>query len=259
VKKFVKLYIHEIKKTGDRFLMVFIAFLFFNGLILLRFPHINQMTMSQCFSAEFLYKNLMWAFFVAPPVLLALTIHNKADVRNDYLSFSLPLHRTTIFLSRYLAAFTVLILSLLTTFLWSLFMVPLEIHERELGVIHVNLISNKSYFFAEFIPYYHDFWGFLMYETGYFYFMKIGLLLSFVAMGIVTFSRSLRYKFRWFSEFFSNLSILIFFILFCLFGLQPLVPKYPLLVGTENVMNSVIAGLLFLAIGLFLFEKYGEV
>jgi len=185
--------------------------------------------------------------FIIPPVLLALSFRKD----KEHLAFSLPMRRASIFLSRYLAAFTMLVAAFFAAALWSIFViVPLNLHQMEQSYIGVGHTD-----FFRMIPYYNDFWGFLLNESHYFLYTKVLLFYSFVFLGIVSLTCSLRYMFRRFSEFMSNLSVLILFIALYWIGLHN---PIPIGVGHESMIISLIAGLLFLAIGLFLFEKYGE-
>jgi hypothetical protein len=191
---------------------------------------------------------LLGLFFITPLVLFPLLFRKETE----HLAFSLPLRRSTILLARYLTALTLLMVTFIASTLWSiLVMVPINLHQMEQSCIRGGITD-----FSRMIPYYNDFWGFLQYESNYFFFIRVLSICSFVILGILALTRSFRYIFRWFSEFLSNFSALLLFIAFCWLGLHYL---RPMGIGVEMMISSLIAGLLFFVIGLFLFEKYGEV
>jgi hypothetical protein len=238
---FWKLYAQEMRNLGSRYLIIIIAYFAINGIVY--FMHIEKRLLNLSLASPL----MLGLLFLTPLLLLALSFRKDTE----HLAFSLPLRRTSIFLSRYLAALTMLVSAFFSAALWSIFvMVPLNLHQMEQMYIHAGHAD-----FFRMIPYYNDFWGFLFHKCHYFLSTIFLFPLLFIALGVVSFTRSLRYIFRWFSEFLCDLSALILFIASWV-GLGHL---RPMGIDPESVMIHFIAGLLYLAIGLFLFEKYGEV
>jgi hypothetical protein len=239
---FWKIYTHELRKIWARYLIVFIAFFALNGIIF----GLYKKTESDL--VGFLFSVMLVIFYASIPVLFAMSFKSKSD----YLPFSLPMCRSSILLARYGAALTILAVALLVSTLWAIaVMVPIVRYSEEQTLIragHTDL--------SQLTHYHHDFLGFLQYESAYFFRVKALFFISFVILGIIALTRSLKYVLRWLNEFLCDLTALILFIAFCWVGLRHLKPME---VGLESIINSMIAGLLFFALGLFLFEKYGEV
>jgi hypothetical protein len=238
---FWRLYTQEMRNLGVRYLIFLIAYFAINGIVY--FAHIDKRILNITLTSSI----MLVIIFITPPILLALSFRKD----KEHLSFSLPIRRASIFLSRYLAALTMLVAAFFAAALWSIFvMVPLNLHQREQMCINIGHAD-----FFRMIPYYNDFWGFLLNESHYFLYTIYLFFFLFIGLGIISLTRSLRYMFRRFSEFLCDLSALILFIV-CWIGLNHLNPMG--IVPESLMFFSLIAGLLFLAIGLFLFEKYGE-
>jgi hypothetical protein len=239
---FWKFYTQEIRGIGARYLIFIIAYFAFNGISYFMYAEKDES------KVVFTSLVMLGIIFIAPPVLLALSFRKE----NEYLSFSLPISRTTIFFSRYLASLTILAAAFISSVLWSIFvMVPLDLHKAELFWIKAGRVD-----FSRMIPYYNDSWGYLINVSNYFISTKAFLLYSFVILGIISLTRSFHYIFRWLSEFLCNFSALMLFIAIW-FGLQYLGMRE--IEGQESRTIILISGILFFAMGLFLFEKYGEI
>jgi hypothetical protein len=196
----------------------------------------------------FLFSIVLVIFFASIPVLFAVSFKSKSD----YLPFSLPLSRSSILLARYSTALTFLMVTFFVSMLWTLLVIaPLERYSDDQILLRTGIRD-----FSQLTHYHHDYWGFLQYESVYFFRVKALFFCSFVILGIIALTRSLRYVIRWFNEFLCDFAALMLFIAFCLFGLRTIKPME---VGLESMINSIIAGLVFLVVGIFLFEKYGEV
>jgi hypothetical protein len=226
--------------------MALAAFFVLNAMVLWILPLSNQAI--QLFSIL-----ILLLFFGSLLVLFSSSFNDDALKRTDYQWISFPVKRSTAISSRFMVVFTLLILAAAVGFIWSLLLVPIQIQEMDeafqrTGSHDLNILASN---------YRYDFWGFLFNMSLYFFFVRLFAFCGFVLMGIMTFTQSLRYAFR-FNAFLRNLALLVLFISFCWFGLQGTDMGHTRM-GIQAIMSSVIAGGLFLFLGIFLFEKYGEV
>jgi hypothetical protein len=242
---FWKLYIHELRKMGMPYLIVLIAFIAGNGFLFLKYYNTGTGNLVSHYI-------ILALFYIAFPILFTISFRKEDVSRADHLSFSLPMHRSTVLLSRFMAAFSLLVVSFGFAALSSLVLSYLL--EKHMVLFYQNTMHQPNL-------YHPDVWGLTINKSPHFFLAKLGFLCTFVIMGIVTLTRSLQYIFRWFNEFLCDFSSLVLFILFCWLGLQHMTfPKSgQMILGPEILINTVVAGLVFLAIGMFFFEKYGEV
>jgi hypothetical protein len=242
---FWKLYTHELRKMGMPYLIVLIAFIAGNGLLFLKYYNTG--------TGNLVFHYIVLAlFYIAFPILFTISFRKEDVSRADYLSFSLPMHRSTVLLSRFMAAFSLLVVSfgfaVLSSFVLSFLL------EKYMVLFYQNTMHQLN-------VYHPDVWGTTINKSAHFFLAKLGFLCTFVIMGIVTLTRSLQYIFRWFNEFLCDFSSLVLFILFCWLGLSHLTLRNvePIILGQVVLMIGIAAGLFFLAMGIFVFEKYGEV
>lgn len=191
--------------------------------------------------------------FIAHPILLSLSFTDESLVKSDQQWFALPIRRSSVVLSRFLTVLTFLVISTIVAFLWSLLMVPVQIEQME-----EMCRRSGTNDYAKLIPYYHDFWGFLFHMSRYFFFTALFSLCSFVLMGLVILTQSLRYTIKRYNGFLQNLTVLALFIFFCWLGFRGMHFSGSEL-DASSIVNSLIAGVVFLAAGLFLFDRAAEV
>lgn len=156
-------------------------------------------------------------------------------------------------LSRVFMVLLFLAISAVAAFLWSLLMVPVEIADMEETL---RKIGKHDYTYM--IPYYRDTAGFLLNMSRCFFAARLFALCSFVLLGTVVLVQSIKYSVIWFNRFLQTVAVLALFILFSWIGFRGIDP-HQTGIDWMSVVNSVAAGVVFLIIGLFVFDKAAEV
>ena len=243
---FGTLFLRDVKKIGAVYAPVILGWLALCASIRWLFP--------LSFNARINLTDLCFLLlFAAPPLLLSRSFTDESLVKSDQQWFSLPLRRSTVVLSRVFTVLLFLAISAVAAFLWSLLMVPVQIKQMEEACRRAG--TND---YAKLIPYYHDFWGFLFHMSRYFFLTALFALCSFVLLGLVILTQSFRYTIRRYNSFLRNLTVLALFIFFCWLGFRGMHFSGSEL-DTGSIVNSLIAGVVFLAIGLIIFDRTAEV
>ena len=243
---FGTLFLRDVKKIGAVYAPVILGWLALCASIRWLFP--------LSFNARINLTDLCFLLlFAAPPLLLSRSFTDESLVKSDQQWFSLPLRRSTVVLSRVFTVLLFLAISAVAAFLWSLLMVPVEIADME-----ETLRKIGKHDYAYMIPYYRDTAGFLLNMSRCFFAARLFALCSFVLLGTVVLVQSIKYSVSWFNRFLQTLAVLALFIFFCWLGFRGMHFS-----GSEldagSIVNSLIAGVVFLAIGLSLFDRAAEV
>ncbi len=248
MKMFGTLFLRDVKKTGIAYIPVFLGWL----AVCASFLWLSHLTNQDRVNYTRLSTLLL---FASLPVLLSLSFSGDSLAKTDQQWFSLPLRRSTVVMSRVLSMLVFLSISTVAAFLWSLLMVPVEIHQMEDILRKTGAGANG---FEDLIPFYNDYWGFYFHQCRAVFETKIFALFSFILMGAIVLTQSLKYSLKWYNGFLRNISVFALFILFCRYGMR----------GTdfsrgEHALGSIVFGFfvgaaLILA-GFVIFDKAAEV
>lgn len=258
MKQFGFLYRGYFRKISAPYLFVLLTYLVLSAT--LRWvipPAVWSPQISNALMMQMNYSSLvLLLFFAALPILYSLSFKDEKMAKTDLQWFSFPVRRSTVVFSRYMAAFTFLMISIAVGLLWSFLMAPIMMQEMKESIGNSGSARHLQVY-AEFIPFYNDYWRFLVYINAYFFRTELFAFCSFVLLGVVTFAQSLGYAWR-FKGFLRNLIVFILFFGFCLLGFRGNDFSHTGLLAGSAVVNCLVAGVLLFCAGLFIFEKYGE-
>jgi hypothetical protein len=191
---------------------------------------------------------LLVIFFFTQITIFLYSLKEKFLKDSNYLFYSLPTKRYPVLLIKFLVLTTYLIISLII-------LIPLSFLDAHFEIIMMKkILADRGVL-------YHSNNGFLYYvlhNDMFFFLVKLFSILTFFLSGVLIFVKTLRYMFRWFYVSFQTFIVLFLFILFCKFGFVD-TPFQGTVLGPFSIINAITTGIVFLIIGLTIFEKYGEI
>lgn len=247
MQKYLNVYFTELNQQIKPYLISVFVFLALSGVMLWTNISIGIMNPDgKFFITGFAFPLL---FFFTQLMIFSYFLKERYLTESNYLLYSLPTKRYPVLLVKYFTFTTYLLLSLILLFFWAFAIAHSEILKAEGSVTDKRLleplIGNGLLFF-------------ILHHSYYFFAVKLLSLLTFLLSGIIVFLKSIRYSLKWFNVFIQTVTALLIMILFCLFGFVDTV--FPgLVMGPVSVINGIATGILFLFMGLKLFEKYGQI
>ena len=224
MRKYLTLYLKEFKKLKFIFLIFFMIHVFID----LLFIFLDIKPYGKTCSS---FGNIIFFTVFAHPFILAYVYRIEWNTNSNYQLLSFPIRRFSFILSKYLAVLTMCIFFSLGTVVWTYFF----------------SINERAYDLRIPEPTLYDFVGMPL----------IYFILIFVLLSEVSLIESVHYAVK------RNWILFGFFVfILCTFsylwiGVE--LTDYLHLIGIKGTLYSIASGVLFLLIGLSIFEKYAEV